>query len=287
MPYLFALAAISLWSSLALLATRLNHIPPFLVLGAALFFGGLLSLPKWRQWHPKLSVLRMGVFGIFSYHFVLFMAYRQAPAVEANLLNYLWPLLIVLLSPIYLSGFHLNRNHILGGLLGFAGAATVILSGGSAGFDPDHALGYLLALAAAIIWARYSLLTRRTGDFSSATVGLFCLIAGILALLCHLLLETSPDLGQQDMLTLALLGLGPMGISFYCWDAAMKRGDPRTIGALSYFTPLMSTALLILFGDDELSGSVLIALGLISGGAVLGSLKVKSAARQAQKSPVV
>ena len=184
--------------------------------------------------------------------------------------------------------FHLTRRHILGGLLGFAGAATVIISGGDSsadgsgvavGFDPDNALGYLLAIAAAIIWARYSLLTRRAGDFSSATVGLFCLITGALCLLCHALLETTPELVGQDMLTLAMLGLGPMGVSFYCWDAAMKRGDPRTIGALSYFTPLLSTGLLILFGDGELTTGVIIALALISGGAVLGSLKARDKSR--------
>ncbi|RDE24861.1 DMT family transporter [Motiliproteus coralliicola] len=285
MPYFFAIAAITLWSSLALLATRLNHLPPFLVLGVALLLGGLMSLPKYRQWHPKRSILQMGVFGIFGYHFALFMAYRHAPAVEANLLNYLWPLLIVLFSPLYLPGFHLNRNHILGGLLGFSGAATVILGGNSASFNSDHSLGYALGIAAAVIWARYSLLTRRSGDFSSATVGLFCLLAGLLALLCHGLFETTPSMNQQDLITMALLGLGPMGISFYCWDAAMKRGDPRTIGALSYFTPLMSTGLLILFGDDPLSSNVIIALALISGGAVLGTLKARPKKLDPQKSP--
>ena len=279
MPYLLATSAILLWSALALLATRLNHLPPFLVLGCALLLGGCLSLPKWRQWQFDLRILRMGVFGIFGYHFTLFMAYRQAPALEANLLNYLWPLLIVLLSPLYLAGFHLNHRHILGGLLGFCGAATVMLGGSEAslGLGTGNMLGYGLAISAAIIWARYSLLTRRSGDFSSATVGLFCLLTGLLSLLSHTLLETTPDLTAEDFQTLVLLGLGPMGISFYCWDAAMKRGDPRTIGALSYFTPLLSTGLLILFGDSALSTSVAIALVLISGGALLGTYKGHSA----------
>ncbi len=48
-------------------------------------------------------------------------------------------------------------------------------------------------------------------------------------------------LSARDMLLIALLGLGPLGGAFFLWDAALKRGDARQIGVLSFLTPLLST----------------------------------------------
>ena len=68
-------------------------------------------------------------------------------------------------------------------------------------------------------------------------------MSGVLSLACHALLETSVVLSVQDWLLVALCGLGPLGAAFFVWDMALKRGDARQIGILSYITPLGSTAL--------------------------------------------
>jgi drug/metabolite transporter (DMT)-like permease len=69
---------------------------------------------------------------------------------------------------------------------------------------------------------------------------------------------------------LIALGLGPLGAAFYLWDAALKKGDARQIGILSYITPLASTALLLIVTGRPLSGSIGLAAALIVGAAVLG-----------------
>ena len=92
---LYALGAIALWATLASLGVSLRHVPPFLLTGLALVIGSVPAWPLMRQWKVPGTTLALGIYGLFGFHFLLFIALRHAPPVEANLVNYLWPLLIV------------------------------------------------------------------------------------------------------------------------------------------------------------------------------------------------
>ncbi|MDP2819363.1 MAG: DMT family transporter [Polaromonas sp.] len=273
---LYALGAITLWATLASLGVALRHVPPFLLTGIALLVGSLLALPfvlkDRRLWAIPASTLILGVYGLFGFHFLLFIALRHAPAVEANLVNYLWPLFMVVLAPLFLKGMHLRAVHVVAALLGFAGAAIAILGAREgAASGTGWAWGYLPALASAFIWASYSLLTQRVAAFPTAAIGLFGLVSGVLSLLCHGLLEPATALSGRDWLLLAVMGLGPLGAAFFLWDKALKLGDARQIGILSYLTPLCSTALLMLVSGRALSWSIGLAAAMIIGAAVLGT----------------
>jgi drug/metabolite transporter (DMT)-like permease len=269
---LYALGAIALWASLASLGVSLTHIPPFLLTGIALIIG---SVPAWpfvlrdpSQWRIPARTLALGVYGLFAYHFLLFIALRHAPPVEANLVNYLWPLFIVVLAPVVLPGVALRLPHVLAALLGFGGAAIAIAGGRE--LSGTLAWGYLPALAAAFIWATYSLLTKRVAAFPTTAIGLFGLVSGVLSLLCHGVLEPAVSLQARDWALLAVLGLGPLGASFFLWDKALKLGDARHIGILSYITPLASTALLLVVSDRPFSWSIAVSTAMIISAAVMG-----------------
>ncbi|WP_119156365.1 DMT family transporter [Caldimonas tepidiphila] len=272
LPYLHALGAIALWALLATLGVALSDVPPFLLTGVALLIG---SVPSWpfvlrepRLWRVPAGTLLLGVYGLFGFHFLLFIALRHAPAVEANLVNYLWPLLIVVLAPLLLRGVRLRWQHVAAALAGFAGAALAIAGGRE--LQGGLAWGYLPALGSAFIWASYSLLTKRVERFPTAAIGLFGLVSGVLSLLCHALLEPPAVLGTRDWLLLALMGLGPLGGAFFLWDRALKEGDPRRIGILSYLTPLASTVLLVLASGRALTPWIAASAALIVGAAVVG-----------------
>jgi drug/metabolite transporter (DMT)-like permease len=271
---LFTLGAIFLWASLASLATLLSNIPPFLLTGIGLVIGALVSLPSLRSgltpWKIPLKTLLIGVYGLFGYHFMLFLALQTAPAVEANLVNYLWPLLIVLLSPIFTKSLSLNFRYVLAAISGFAGAVLAITSGGSGFGFSSMEVGYFFALAAAVIWATYSLATTKVPRFPTPAIGLFALASGVLAIGAHFLFEPAASISTADWLLLLVLGVGPLGGAFYLWDAALKIGDPRRIGLLAFLTPLLSTALLVVVSGNSPSWQLLLATGLIVGGALLG-----------------
>lgn len=268
---LAALGAVLLWASLAALSSGLTHIPPLLLTGIGLLIGSLLALPLSRFQLSKLKVtpklLFIGVYGLFGFHLALFAALQNAPAVQANLVNYLWPLLIVVLAPAFI-GKRLKAKHALAALAGFLGAALAILSGAqlSGGFE----VGYLYALIAAIIWATYSLLTQRFGSFPTSAIGTFGFVSGLLAIAAHFVLEPAAVISPSDWLLLLVLGLGPLGGAFYLWDYALKHGSAQRVGLISFATPLLSTLFLLLATGQNPTPLLFVSAALIIGAAYVG-----------------
>ena len=273
---LYALGAIALWATLATLGVALSQVPAFALTGLALIIGSVPTWGHWRQWRVSRAALALGVYGLFGFHFLLFIALRHAPPVQANLVNYLWPMFIVVLAPLLLPGVRLRSAHVLAAGLGFLGAGLAILGGHS--LEAAWAWGYLPAMGSALIWATFSLGSRRMAQsgkgFPTAALGLFGLISGLLALGCHVWLEPPLHLGLRDGLLIVVMGLGPLGGAFLLWDRALKLGDPRTIGVLSYLTPLASTLLLIAVTGRALTIWIGLATVLTVGAALL-AVRVK------------
>lgn len=271
---LFALGAIALWATLASLGLALAHLPPFLLTGLALLIGSVPAWPLIRHWKVPPRTLALGVYGLFGFHLLLFTALRMAPPVEANLVNYLWPLLIVALAPVLLPGMPWRAAPLIAAAMGFTGAVIAIAgtggSGVEAGPDTYTRWGYLPALGSAFIWATYSLWTRRVPAFPTAAIGLFALVSGLLALACHVALEPRTVIATRDWTLVVAVGLGPLGAAFFLWDKALKLGDPRQLGILSYLTPLGSTLLLLAMTGQPVTPSLALAAALIVGSAALG-----------------
>jgi drug/metabolite transporter (DMT)-like permease len=270
--------AILLWASLALLATYTGNIPPFETVALSFAVASLLTLGKWvvrredigRHLRQPAAVWLMGVGGLFGYHFFYFLALQRAPPVEANLINYLWPLLIVLFSTL-LPGERLRGWHVGGALLGLCGTLLIVTNGGQVALRPEYAVGYASAFACAVTWGAYSVLSRRFGAVPTDTVGGFCGVTAVLAALCHGAFEQSVWPSPGEWLALVLMGAGPTGLAFFVWDVGMKRGNIRALAGLSYATPLLSTVLLIVAGRTQPSVTLGLACLFIISGAVLAS----------------
>jgi len=269
--------AVLLWSLLAVLTVGSAPTPPLLLNTICFSIGGTLGL-IWTASTGGLAQLRtvplriylFGTVGLFGYHFLYFSALRLAPAAEAGLIAYLWPLLIVLFSGL-LPGEHLRRGHLVGAGLGFAGAALII-TGGQTGFQIDAAPGYALAFLCALTWSAYSVVSRRLGNAPTATVAVFCIATAVLSATLHIMLEeTVWPIGLTGWAATLALGLGPVGLAFYVWDIGVKRGDIQLLGTSSYAAPLLSTLILVLAGIAAPSWTLAVAAALITGGALLAA----------------
>lgn len=220
---------------------------------------------------PPVRTLLLGVFGFFGYHFFLFYSFRFAPALEANLINYLWPVIMVLLTPVFFKDAKLKPYHVIGGALAVIGS-VVLVAGKGAELKFESLLGYLLALGAALTWPIYSLGKKKLPPTSVWAIGSFCFFSGLFSFLTHIILEPRVVLQFHDAWKLILLGAGPFGLAFYLWDLSLRWGDARVIGALSYLTPILSTLGLVFFAGQDFTRSVLLAMVLIIGGASVGLL---------------
>lgn len=271
--------AVLLWATLALFTTLTEGIPPFQLVALTFGIAFALAIAKWcaggraafARLRQPAPVWLLGVVGLFGYHALYFTALGNAPAVEASLIAYLWPLFLVLFSAL-LPGEGLRWWHIAGTAAGLGGAALLVTSGGTMSFRAEYALGYGAALACALTWSSYSVLSRRFGQVPTDVVGGYCGATALLGLLFHLLLEqTRWPADGVGWAAIAALGLGPVGAAFFVWDHGVKRGDIKALGAFAYASPLLSTVLLIAFGRAEASWSVIAACALITAGAIIAS----------------
>lgn len=277
------LAAITLWSCLALLTAATGAIPPFQLAAMTFAIGGLGGL-AFATARGRLSSLAqpplvwlVGVGGLFGYHAVYFAALRAAPPEQASLICFLWPLLLVLFSAL-LPGERLSLRHVVGALVAFAGAALLLLGGRDGAAFSGSALsgevwvGYALALACAFIWAIYSILSRLLKGAPTEAVAGFCLATAALSALCHMLFETTvAPASATAWAAVAGLGLGPVGLAFYAWDHGVKHGDIRLLGVASYAAPLISTLILVAAGFARPGLALAGAGALIAAGGVIAS----------------
>ena len=276
--------AIALWGMLALLTSFNREIPPFQLTAMTFFIAFLLGTfyflksgsdpmsSKLKNLKQPLSVWLNGVLGLFGYHVLYFFSLRNAPVIEASLIGYLWPVLIVLLSS-FLPGEKLRWFHLLGVLLGFFGVAILLLngSGGSISLNPKYLSGYIFALACAVIWSTYSVISRKHKSTPTVLIGAFCGITALISFICHLLFEETFIPQHQGWLFIVYLGVGPLGLAFYVWDHGMKKGNIKLLGTLSYIAPLLSSSLLILFGQTQFSIRILGSCAFITLGSLISS----------------
>jgi drug/metabolite transporter (DMT)-like permease len=275
---LIGCSAILMWATLAALTSFCKEVPPFLMTGVAFTVASAIGV-GWmkRQGHRLVSLLRiplrgwlLGVFGLFGFHLFYFIALKHAPILQASLIVYLWPLLIVILSAL-LPGERLRWNHLVGTMAGLLGAGLIVTGGASFCFNSGDLPGYAFAFLCALTWSSYSVLSRALKGIPTYAISGFCAITALLAFICHALFEPALFPSGAGWLALVGLGLGPVGGAFFTWDVGVKSGNIKVLGALSYASPLLSTLLLLAMGLAQPSWLLAVASLLIVIGALLAS----------------
>ncbi len=300
-------AAILLWSSTTLIMSFTASVPPILFLSMANICSFAVLATRWaaKRTNPlpyftgNPKVLLWTMFGLGFQSLCLTYSIRMVPVVEANLINYLWPMLTVL-AVSCLPGQKLRPEYIIGALIGFAGVVLVVQKPDVLVFDLaaenmvvpkpggilfDLAAGHLVELTGATAWAVYSAGTRlikhHPGDYNTAAF----LCNSVLLFCAHQVLEAPWTFKPGIFLLIALLGT-MSGIAYLLWDGAMKHGHAAIVSVASNSMPVLSTLYLIGFGLAPFSRSVVGAALLILCGTLLASQE-KIRAAFTKRSPML
>ena len=273
---LIGLSAVGLWSTAATLTALTGAVPPFQTLWMSFVLATVAGLAfiRLRREPPSAAFSRspvawaVGLWGLFGFHAAYYTALKTAPVGTASLVNYTWPLLMVVFTA-FLPGERFRPLALAGALLGFGGTALLLLQAPER-IGPEHVPGLLMACVSALSWSTYSILSRRLAAEPTETLFGYCIATALLGFGLHLLLEeTVWPAGLAGWVAMLVLGLGPMGFAFFLWDIGVKRGNIALLGAAAYLAPVVSTALLMAFGLAPPSAWLAIAaLAIVAGSAL-------------------
>lgn len=269
----FALSAVLLWATWPTLAMIATPAPPFLTFGLAAAVGFAVSLGlalvqgKSRAYFSASPAsLAVVAVGLLATNMLYLLAMPRIGPAEANVISYLWPVLLVVLTA-RLRKQRLGRVAMAGIAISFAGAALAIGPAFQRGFDPAGiAFAFLSGLAFAIFAAVRSY-GRETQDVVGPSMGLLA----VLALGLHALFEAPASLTPGQLMAIAGIGVVPLTLSNALWDRAIRSGHTAMISSIAYLTPLAALLLLAVLGVATVSAGALAGAALVVLGALAAS----------------
>lgn len=273
-----ALVAVILWSVAPLLAELAHTSSPLQLTALTLLAGAFATLPLSRRvnvascslnWQLCIWVgIPLLILGAVSTYFI---GMRLAPAAEAALITYTWPVLFVLLSQWSRFG-RIRLAGITGALIAFSGAAILLIPQAISNGLGGATLGYGLALLAACCWALYSWLSQAAPVSITPLLPRMLLIACAIATIASIGMEGQLVLPSSEALLAGVaLGLGPYGVAMVAWDKALRWGHASLVGSLAYGVPILAGFLLVLAGVSVLdwrlpTAALLVVIGCLNAG---------------------
>lgn len=264
------LAAILIWSTTAAIVVSAPGVDPFLYIGIGHLIGFGLFLLKWLwQFHnpwPELRrvplwYLACGLTGIATHELTWVAALQQAPPMEATLIIYLWPLLVVVFTTLAL-GKKLSWALGLGCACGLAGLLIMFMGRGVDIGAISLQAGHGIAALCAVSWALYSALSARHKQCGTNILGAIFLISGCLNLLYWYSVLGAPPAPSHSLLVVILSAI-PLYGAYMLWDYAMKFGDSQWVGLTSFLTPVLSAICLVTIEAASLTPYLVGALALV------------------------
>lgn len=266
------ISALVMWSVLPVLVAFTGNVPPIFLSGLVHFIGFLTCLSFqivkkdniFSYWRRPLADYAFWIVGAGIYTLLMLVAMKMIPIFEALILNYLWPLLLVLFS-FFIQKNKISGTDVAGMAIGFIGIAVLFFPSHDHLFA-DFTIGHAIAIFAATLWALYSVLAKK----KSYPAGFFAPLFLIFSLICfalHFVYE--PTIMPIGIEWIAVILLGIFRVSYICWDYAMRHGNVIFLASLSYFLPLISSLFLVMMNLGPHKPGVALGAALIIAGCLI------------------
>lgn len=281
-PTITGTGALIIWAMYALLISEILISLPvfetiFFMFGIN-FLVMLIRLTVTKQWRilkQPLLIWLIGIVGVCGSDFAYVAAMQYAPPAHVDLIEYLWPFLLIICTS-FLPQERFTWQHLIGGALALFGVLFLLTSNGEGteGFQWHYLQGYLYALSAAFIWCGYTLFSRWYQKMPPEMGGMYYGVGALIALCFHLHHEQYVVPSWYETGLLLILGLSS-GMAYLLWIYGTQKGNVKLLGVLAYFTPMLSVGLLVYFEKEPVSLALLTACILFVSGVLIGSLDWK------------
>ncbi|MGM9614908.1 MAG: DMT family transporter [Oscillospiraceae bacterium] len=295
--YICGLTTVLIWATMAAmvkgLLTEIPQLETLSVSGAFAFAFLLLvniqkgNLKKFRQFALKdfAAMAGLGFIGLFLYSALYYYGLSQLSSQEACILNYLWPIMLVLFSAILLRE-KLTPVKIAAMLCSFVGV-ILLTSGSGASPDGNRLLGIVSCILAAVCYGLFSVLNKKADYDQDITMMVIWLTVAVCAALLGAVTETWVPITGGQWLGILWLGVVIDAVAYLLWALALKGTDnTAAIANLAYLTPFLSLIVSAVFLHEKLYARTVIALLFIVGGILLQNLpRRRTSNRTRQKNP--
>ncbi len=288
--YIYASVTVLIWATLAtVVKIVLNDIPNFEALAISSFFAFVFllimnivngSIKELRSYRLKeyLMMSGLGFLGLFMYSALYYYGIATLSSQEACILNYLWPLMIVIFACVLLKE-KLTARKIIAMVMSFAG--IVALSVGSGGASSGNKLlGIIACVIAAVCYGLFSVLNKKHSLNQNVTMMWIWLTVAICSLIAGLIFEKWQMIVGAQWAGLLWLGIVVNAIAYLLWAIALKNAaDSAKIANLAYLVPFLSIVLSAIVLKEKITVNAVIAVVLIVGGILLQSIHFKKNTR--------
>ncbi|MBB63973.1 MAG: hypothetical protein CMO81_02795 [Waddliaceae bacterium] len=283
--------ALIIWSLGACLIRGLERLPLLQIFTIAWSLGFLTTvwhLQRQGRWHILQSIpwhaWLVGISMLVINHAAYVNSYRFAPTEQVDLINYLWPVLVLLFTG-FLPGERFSPWHLASALFGFSGIYILLypeLKNGGINFD--YIEGYLCAIFACICWALYVLYSRfLKASVPSELLGLCCAPSAFFAYCGHISFEETLSPNTQEIVIFMIYGTLSSGAGYWLWDNGIKQGHFKLLNVLSYFTPILSVTWLLSFQLIQASSTLFLAYTIVVAASLSTLLVEKWQKKQVRK----
>ncbi len=273
--YIFAGIAIFFWSTVATaFKLSLEHLEPIqlvfystifsvLVLFFIVLFQGKLKLIKNFSKYALLKCAFLALLNPCLYYIILFKGYDILPAQEAMVINFSWPVMIVILS-IPILKQTIDIKSFLSIIVSYIGVVVIASKGNVFSMQFESPLGVIYILITTVIWALFWLFNTKNSNDTVVSLFLIFLFSLPYILLIVYFSNSFIIPSIEGFIGSAYIGLFEMGISVVLWQVALKTSTTVSrVASLVFITPFLSLLILHFVLKEAILTSTIIGVILI------------------------
>lgn len=205
----------------------------------------LVSLKR-SEW---INSILLGFLGTYLYYILLYFGYSKAKGIEVLIIQYCWPIFVILLS-VFILRERISFRKVLSILLGFFGVILVLTKGDFANIHLENLYVDGIVLLAAFVFGLFSVLSKKINIDSLSLVTIYFLIATVVSFISMVSLSGFKLPNSSTIIPILVNGVFVNGISYIFWIKALNNSNASFVAPFVFLTPVISTVLLILFFNE-------------------------------------